>query len=76
MHNPVTGAGRSKHQLKAAFSETGSGPAAMTAGEMRESVARARSYAFLWLLMRDEMSRRVDALENDRVASPERPSGP
>lgn len=48
----------------------------MTAAEMQESVDRARSYAILWLLMRDEIMRRVDEIEKDSLVRPERGPSP
>lgn len=38
--------------------------------EVRESFDRARSYAFLWLLMRDQILKQVGQLEKDRLDTP------
>jgi hypothetical protein len=43
--------------------------APLSEGEMRQAIDRARSYAILWLLMRDEMQRRVNEFEKDRTGT-------
>lgn len=48
----------------------------MSAQEMHESVDRARSYALLWLLMRNDIMRQVDQLEEDRKVQPKPPLTP
>lgn len=54
----------------------GSETAFMSAQEMHESVDRARSYALLWLLMRNDIMRQVDQLEEDRKVQPKPPLTP
>jgi hypothetical protein len=48
---------------------------AMSAEEMHQSVDRARSYALLWVLMRNRILRQVNQLEDEGVLS-RRPSVP
>jgi hypothetical protein len=42
----------------------------MSAAEMHESMDRARSYALLWLLMRDQIRKQVNRFEKDRRDPP------
>jgi hypothetical protein len=76
VRNLLTAVPRSKLQSTNAAVEPGPAPAPMSAAEMHESVDRARSYAILWLLMRDEILRRVDDLEKGGFLPPERGRSP
>lgn len=41
-----------------------------TPADVREALDRARSYAFLWLLTRDQIMRQVGQLKKDRLDAP------
>lgn len=50
-------------------------PEPMSAEEMHESVDRARSYAMLWVLMRNQILQQVGELEDEGLL-PRRPTTP